>query len=286
MESTCLYYDMSLTQKLSVPNLHTFPSKEIIEALKIQRIDLYDPESILDSLEQLQRYIPLKSEVARKQNEVRKLVDDWFTYKVECAYQQLSPEIFKMERTVEIDPTKHEIVNPSDDYYPKEGTTTQVKIPFFLQASIHDARWQFAFDYNSQYNSRRYTYHISANIPKIPKGIRDEGKRALATPYEVYAEAMETRTLSDILLEDISLAPSPVNSQLLVLWKPRAEDLKVKVERIDRDPILLLKWNRPYLVSTWTEPAEEPFTDDLSVFKLAKRNSEMTNLDKILENSK
>ena len=282
IESTCLYYVMSLDQKLSVPNLHTFPTREIVDALKIDKARLYEPESILDSLEQLQRYIPLKSEIVRKQDEIRKLVDGWFTYKVGTAYEQLSPEIFKMERTIEVDPAKHEVVNPGENYRAREGTLVSIKIPLFLQASIHDERWRYEFQHDDNYNSRRYQYRISADVPRVPKAIRDIGKRALATPYDVYSEAIETRVLSDLLLENPSLAPSPADSKLLILWKPRAEDLKIKAERIDKDPILVLKWNRPYLVSLWTEPNEEPFAADLPAFRLARKRASEASLEGML----
>ena len=100
----------------------------------------------------------------------------------------------------------------------------------------------------------------------MPPEIRGQAQAARAYAYQVYTEALSTHPLSEIIYHTPDIFSRPDEARLLTLWQPKPSDLKidVKVRQIDKDPILVLDWGKPYLVTTWEEPDELPFDDILA----------------------
>ncbi|MFW9853177.1 MAG: hypothetical protein ACFFDS_09550, partial [Candidatus Thorarchaeota archaeon] len=121
-----------------------------------------------------------------------------------------------------------------------------------------------------------YKIRLSSRIPNIPSEVRKARKEAVTLVYNTYSNALNTKILSDVILENPDYAPNPANSKLLVLWKPKPSEIHIVAQRIDRDPALVLKYEKPYLVSTWTEPDEEPFMHLISACRIS-------NLEKFIE---
>jgi hypothetical protein len=249
------------------------PIPQILEQMKVGgKLEFYErgeinDKDIIDSLKALQSYIPLESEVRRKRTTTWELIDEWFAYKVGSVYEELSSDIFKMETKVDIDLEKANI-KTEKGYKPHKSVITECKVPVFLNAKLDsNTKWEKEYSYEDKYN--KYTYAISSRMPQIPSSVRKDGAKALALAYSVYSEALETEVLGDIILQNPDYATHPARAEQLVLWKARPEDLQIEVkkEELDKDPVLILNWNRPYLVSTWIEPNEDPLLDLLPFFK-------------------
>jgi hypothetical protein len=247
---------LEVIKKFSIPNEYT----------------LYDESKLLDSLRNVISYLPLKSEKQKKDETVRYLVREWFSQKIGEKYEELSPEIFELEREIEI-PKEHFIDSDGYKEYNGDGTT-KVKIPMFLEAELDkDIGWK-----SEQYERGYRTYKLSlfSRIPIVPADMRKSGKEALALAYNIYADALTTDIISDVMFEHPDYAPHPENAKLVVLWKPKPSEIHVESEVIDRDPALVLKYDNPYLVTTWAEPDEEPFMSFIDFFK-------RSNVDKLVD---
>ena len=233
-------------------------TEEIVNSLKLLEKNPYDEKMILDSLEQMYRYIPLKSEVFKKQEVMRSLIQEWFGRKIGHHYERLSKKIFDLERKVKVDIKNCETVDEKNYQAPYYSTLTEISVPVFSSALFDGDYWEKA--YEATVGPSRYKFKVSARVPKIPAEIREEGRRALVLPHRIYADAMETPLLGDLLLENPAYAPHPESASVLVFWKAKSQDLKLtSVERVDKDPLLVLNWDNPYLVAKWLEPDEEPF---------------------------
>ena len=250
------------------------PIPQILEELKIPG-QTYEKgvqsEDIIESLGNLYGYIPLKSETGRKEIMIRKLIDEWFTYKVGSVYEELSSDVLTMKTEVEIDLNKAEIVG--DKPYGNKNITAKCEIPVFLRGVLDKhTRWEETYTHREEKEHRSdsiYEFKISSKIPQVPFSIRKDGAKAIAFAYAIYSEAIETEVLGDIILQNPDYAPYPGEASAVVLWKARPEDLQIEVkkEELYKDPVLILNWNKPYLVSTWIEPNEDPFLDLLPFFK-------------------
>jgi hypothetical protein len=106
--------------------------------------------------------------------------------------------------------------------------------------------------------------------------VRDAGRKALGLAYRTYADAISTEVISDIVSENPDYAPKPESASLTVLWKPKPAEINMEVKVIEKDPALVLKYGKPYLVTTWDEPDEEPFMSILNACRV-------TNVDRLIE---
>jgi len=245
------------------------PTREIIGNFfvepKIQRT--YDESRLLDAIKEIEKSRYLPSERQTKSKVINYAVGQWFSQRIRENYQELSPEIFELEREVKITPDKF------IDYRGKEievddEKTFVLQIPMFAQAELGiETRWKKEFTINNG-NRDNYKITLSSKMPHIPSEVRQARKEALTLTYKTYADALNNSLLSEIIFENPEYVPNPANSKLIVLWKPKPSEIHARAERIDNDPALVLNYGRPYLVSTWREPNEEPFMNLISACKL------------------
>ena len=236
---------------------------KIVENFSI-RPSLYSENSLIDSLKQIREYRPLPYEVEKVKKLEEFFVDTWFSQRMRKKYDQLSFELFNLKRELEIDTEKIELTDNRGER--RHMGVIKQEIPLIVYTRLEDKEWVKEFEYDDRYN--KYKFKLSSKMPSVPLEVRKVGRDAIAHCYETYADALKTDVLYDSIKKNPDYAPHPKDSKLFVLWKPRPSDIHVEAEAVDRDPALILEYGKQYLVSTWTEPNEEPFMNILSVCKL------------------
>jgi hypothetical protein len=247
----------------------SMPTPEILENLsrepKIKKI--YDESKLLDAIEKVERRRYMPSEKNKKEHYIKYFVGEWISQKIREEYQELHPDIFEITRNVSIKPEK--IYRVEDSYRRKEeveenNETFNVEIPMFAVVDIEEKNgWSKKVEIDDE--TRVY---LSAEKPHIPLDIAQKRKDALKLVYRTYASALENELIGEIIFENPSYAPKPSDSRLLVLWKPKPSEIDAKVEVIDNDPALVLKYGNPYLVSTWLDSNEESIVDIVNACRI------------------
>ena len=233
------------------------PVSDILKQYSLKS-SVYTEKSIINSLKNLRNYTPLPYEKNDKNKCMETLVEEWFSQKMRQKYDELSTEIFKTEREIKAGPKK-----------------VKIKIPLLVSAELDkDEGWYKEHKYGGSYNDN-YKLELFSKIPSIPLEVRKAGREAIGFTYKIYGEALCDETLSTVMKENPKYAPHPSISKLFVLWKPKPQEIQTKVERIEKDPVLVLKYYKPYLVSTWTEPEEEPFMHLVSACTIRNLDSFM-----------
>jgi len=246
------------------------PISELLKDLSIKS-RTYTESSLVESLRGLRSYTPLPSERKEKNSHIERIAREWFSQRMRKKYDELSPEIFKLKREIEIS-KKH--FKDRDNRTGYSSEEQNIKIPLLLQAELdREEGWKGEYEYHS---SGTYKLTLFSRIPRVPFDIRKAGREAVVFAYKTYADALNTEVLGDVISTHPDYAPHPKNAKLVVLWKPKPSDIHVKTTRLDNDPALVLKWDNPYLVSMWKEPNEEPFMHLISACK-------MPNLEMFLE---
>ncbi len=235
-------------------------SKEIFKEFSIKS-GRYAESSLINSLRELRNYSPLPYEAEKKEFYIKSLVREWFSYRMRRKYEELSPEIFELKREIEID-AKH--FTRRNSYRGNGFEKIKIEIPMLARARLDkDKGWSSNIE--AEYP---YEISLSSRMPRIPLEVRRAGMEALGYAYKTFGDALATEVLGEIIMEKPDYAPQPKDAELLVLWKPRASEIHVEAKILDDDPALVLKWDRPYLVTTWKEPEEEPFMRLITACKL------------------
>jgi hypothetical protein len=225
---------------------------ELIKQFSVKPVT-YDTSSLIDSMKGLRSYTPLPSELREKNSYVERFAKEWFSQRMR-KYDELSPEIFEIKRGIEISSKYFK----DSDGHSCGNEKASLEIPMLLQAELDkDEGWKKECSHHSTYD--RYKLSLFSRIPKVPFDVRKAGKEALAFAYKTYGEALTTEILGDTIMEHPEYVPHPENAKLIVLWKPKPSEIHIEAKRIENDPALILNWSKPYLVSTWKEPDEEPF---------------------------
>jgi len=250
------------------------PTSEIIEnfCIKPEKQRIYDESLLINAIKEIEETRFLPSERETKSKLIKYAVGEWFSQRIRDKYQELSPEIFELKRTVELKPENiTNFIGNKIDY--KNPIT--LEIPMFAKAELgKETEWKKEFTFGEKYNE--YRVFLSSKMPHIPSTVRQARKEALTLVYDTYSDALKTNLLSDIIFENPEYAPNPSDSKLMVLWKPKPSEIHVKAERVDRDPAMVLKYDKLYLVSVWKEPDEEPFMNIINACKISY-------LDKFIE---
>jgi hypothetical protein len=229
------------------------PTMEIFQEFYIKPRN--EEFSFVESLRKLKEYSPLPSEKERKERAIIYVVRQWFSQKIREKYNELVPELFELKQEIALN--EKQIEKHIGFSYNREKLG-KAKIPVFARAELDkDKGWVHVQEHRTENNS--YQIYLSSEMPRIPLEIRKAGRDALALAYKTYGDALVTEVLSDIITENPSYAPKPEDAKLIVLWKPKPEEIHLEVKAVDRDPALIMQYNRLYLVSTWREPDEEPF---------------------------
>ncbi|QQG39784.1 MAG: hypothetical protein HYS81_05485 [Candidatus Aenigmatarchaeota archaeon] len=263
--------------------LETKPTREIVEGLRIDTKRLHKTEELLKALEEAQKFTPLKGEVQRKEAAIKGIVEEYFTMRMDENYQPIDADILDLKRMIDVDMSKASVTRK--DRYGAVLTAAgsgyqRWEVPVFARAVLDkDAEWReegrIAADSSNNHTESKATF--VSPMPRIPTAIREQGREALAYTHTLYAQALETPVLGEVLLADRYRHADPTQASLLVLWKPRPQDIAVKVEMREKDPILMMQ--NPlglYLIDSWEEEDEEPFEQFLRGHMKQKRLDDVT----------
>lgn len=244
----------------------SMPIPEILENLsrepKIKKI--YDESKLLDAIEMVEKRRYMPSEKQKKEYYIKYFVGEWISQKIREEYQELHPDIFEITRNVTIKPEK---IYRADGYREEKkeenDETFDVEIPILAVAGIEKEYWSKKVEVDD-----RIRIYLSSEKPRIPFNIMQKRKEALKLVYRTYAEALENEVIGEIIFENPEYAPKPSDSKLLVLWKPKPSEIDARAEIIDNDPALVLKYGKPYLVSTWKDSNEESIVDIVNACRI------------------
>lgn len=227
-------------------------------------IKKYDETSLISAVKKIQESRLLPSEVETKNNALRYATNAWFFQRMRERYEELSPEIFTLERELTYCP--EEVLNEKGKRESYNGQF-QIKIPMLLSAEMgKDSGWKKEFSTRNNYD--KLSFSIFSRMPPVPQDVRQAGKEAMAYVHEIFGEALTTEELGDVIVSNPEYVPNPSDSKLLVLWKPRPLEIQIETKIVDRDPALVLKCEKPYLVKTWSIPEEEPFMNIVNACKI------------------
>jgi len=83
------------------------PTAELLNQFMVnQTVELYE-DRILRALSEVWAYEPRDNERCKANDAVKKLVDGWFDLKLGEKYQQISPELFELQRQITIDLSRY-----------------------------------------------------------------------------------------------------------------------------------------------------------------------------------
>lgn len=217
-------------------------------------------DKMLNAMRKIWEYDARDCEEHKKNGALFTLADRWLDFGMRQNYKRISSKIFDLEREIVIDLRRYSNDAPDEK--------TAVKIPVFCVSENRNWSREFKFtrpDPTSSYGRQiEYKITLSSERRPMPPEIKKACSQAMANVHQLYAEALKTYPLDEIILEHPIAIKKPSEAKLLTLWQPRASDLRidVKTRKIDRDPVLVLRWNGwNYLVTTWVEPDELPFDD-------------------------
>lgn len=276
---------MSKTQTKQIAQEST---QEIVNKFLIQCQDKAKEEDILSNLENISNLNPLKIEQDYLEESKRVLVDNYFDSRIKSKYQGLSKAILELKTKVKID-----LLN----YLDKEtieklkGTPREVEteLPVFFSRTVlnmdstkeEDRLFEFTgnkaeinYGIKDGYGGTKEMHvSFSSPIPPLTKDAREKAKEATAYLYQMYSDALKTKTIGDILLSHIGKFSNPAEEfKLGVIWKPKISELEVKVNVIDKDPALVLNWkDKLYLITTWNVQGEEPFEHYIKEYSVKQK---------------
>jgi hypothetical protein len=225
----------------------------------------HDEKSMIDAIKSIQESRLLPSEVEKRNTAFRYAANEWFSQRMRNKYQELLPELFDVEREVSCKPEKVLDRHGEPTSYSGEF---RLKIPVLLSAEMgKDQGWKKEVSVGNGYSSNEYNVTLFSRMPFVPADVREAGKQAVAFAYKTFAEALTTEEIGDIITSNPEYMPNPSSSKLMVMWKPKPSEIHVQATVVERDPALVLKCEKPYLVKTWSVPEEEPFMSIINACK-------------------
>ena len=79
------------------------------------------------------------------------------------------------------------------------------------------------------------------------------------------SQALKKPVIGDFLFRDLKTGTA--NMSFSMYWIPKDEELKLKAERVDKDPILVATvYGRKYLIAQWDVKGELPYQHYLAEF--------------------
>ena len=169
------------------------------------------------------------------------LIEKHICSKYALKYDRLSPELFKLNRTIPYIYGKEEI---------------DIKIP--LLASIYfdeDKDWTYEFNPNLGSYER---IKITSQRPIMQRKTQKKARIAIADYHQTFVDALREPVIGDLLMNDLSKYKEKINFSMQIFWIPKPSELNIEIE-YDKDPILVGKINNtPYLIDRWNIDYEEP----------------------------
>ena len=214
---------------------------------------------ILKTIDSIMGIIPMPSEIYAKQDAQQSLIEDYICSEFGEYYDLLSNDLFDLRRRVE---------SISED-----KASLEIDIPLFVSVPFgSESVWKHSYDKEEKddYGARHtYDVELTAKSPPLTSEAKQKAKEARANFSEVYAKALKTNIIGDLLMADIERFQKGGGLNLSVYWIPKPSELDIKIEHTlkDPDPLLVGKiYSRNYLITTWNIRGEEPYEHYLEEF--------------------
>jgi len=248
--------------------------------------------AVVNNMDLLLRATPYECEVEEVDKGINRLAEEYFRLSIGGRYDLLSRDLFGLKREVNIPESSVEIIKRHEQYKTvKFKEIDSVEIPLFAVVKYGESSWSHKgkvsgiLSLTDRYGSESSEasseeFNVGTKSPLLPQKVKQKAGEAMAFAYETCANTLKDpimrrylSTVDDLRTpEDITELVKP---GLFVLWKPRLEDLEVKVEvqePVDKDPALLLSFNRDvYLVTLWDVENEDPLEHYIHEFKESRR---------------
>jgi hypothetical protein len=205
------------------------------------------------------------------------IVAEYFKSHLNFHWDVLSPELFQLERTERFP------VNSN------RGNFITASIPLFCSAG-----WGETGVLEKKYNLpppaerpwEKNTLEVETSIPPVSKSAKEQARKFYAECARIYASGLEHPILGQGLLgleaewkrEDGDLTciepenyTNPHLFNLGLFWIPKSEELHLRANIIDKDPLLIgFVHKTPYLVAQWDVHGEEPYQHYLKEYTESK----------------
>jgi len=198
--------------------------------------------------------IPLNSQEGDIQNALLHILRDYIACDLDVKYDSLDPKIFQLERAIVLSP----------DTMDKQ----EVSIPLFAGVSFGDSPWKYSHKYEEKYKTN--FLNVESKAPPIPKEVKEKARKFSSDYLTSIARTLEDHVMGNLLLKNYDKFSLP---NLLMYWIPSPQELKIEVETVEKDPILVANnLGRSFLIDNWFVKGEQPYEHYLLEFKKSRRN--------------
>ncbi|MCX6750861.1 MAG: hypothetical protein NTZ83_05365 [Candidatus Pacearchaeota archaeon] len=221
-------------------------------APRINRIKKEKREIVSNLLEE----IPLNSQEGDIQRALSYILGNYIASDLEAKYDCIDSKVFELERSIILSP------GGSDE--------KEIIIPLFAEVNFGESPWKFRKEYSDRHSYSNHTLNIESKAPPIPKNIKEKAKRFSVDYLNSISRTFEDPIMGNLLLRNYSGINLP---NLLMYWIPSPEELSIKIETIEKDPILVAKnLGRCFLIDNWSVKGEQPYEHYLLEFKKSSKN--------------
>jgi hypothetical protein len=198
--------------------------------------------------------IPLNSQEKDIDLALAYVLCEYISCDLEAKYDCLDTHIFELERMINVN---------LDKSHKKD-----IKIPLFANVNFGESQWKFEVEYKGEY--RNETFNITSKAPPIPREIKEKAKQFSVDYMNAVSKTFQDPIMGNLLLRNYQGVELP---NLSMHWIPTYEELDIKVEVIDKDPILVANnLGRSFLIDNWFVKGEQPYEHYLLEFKKSNKN--------------
>lgn len=226
--------------------------KEIVEKFTVANHKLASTTQteIVGTLKRVTNRIPLDTERAYYEEIIDDLVCKYLLASFQRDLPEVDPLLFSLQRTVSW--------SHKDNY----GSLNQYNSDMPLLARVSFGK---ETEWKHQVETARYKWTFESDTPPAPLTVREDIKEMQRRFHKAVLSGLETDLLSDALQRDLLSGKADLSFQQY--WIPKDSELKIKVERIDKDPFVTAQlYGKHYLVSQWDVETEEPYKHYLGEF--------------------
>jgi len=203
----------------------------------------------------------LQSEQNNVDDALKAAATEYICAEFGAKYDQISPELFQIERTIE------KIVGVED-----KQRKTELTIPLLFSAWFGDGdkcSYNEKIKVKGDYGQIECNVTISSKVPPLTKEVREKARQARVDFFEIYAKALKAPGIGHVLMKDLQRFDSKGKLQLRMYWVPDPAELEIKAEVVDKDPFLIAEvYDKKFLVAKWDVEGELPYEHYLREFKL------------------
>ncbi len=208
-------------------------------------------EIITKEMEAIRRETFLPSETENTEYALRHLGLSYLFAELGSKYHEISPKLFKLEREVQVmlDKRKH-----------------PTNIPLLASAELNEgSTWTYEKS-DESHNKIKF----SSKVPPIPKEAKERAREARADYFEALRNALRVPIIGDWLIARGHMHIYQQN--LRVYWIPADEELKIEIEKANKDPFIISEiGGKNFLVTSWYVKGELPFQHYLEEFKIKRK---------------